>query len=309
MASQPDRVQRLTYPAGYPGTVDTVKLLGRLALEGAQSPRIRTRARQLFSGLSMSDVTGRAARVWDFILDHVTFLNNPLGAQHITTPDRLDAEIDEGNAGEACASISVYAAALLGSVGVLSRFVIVGWDPRSPEKFRHVYLEIVDKAARQVLPFDAVGAMQVGPSFQLGDTLVTKGLPVERWSLDGEKLAANQLGETDWGALIRNAVQGIANTADQFGPYGQLVGGIVRTGEMVYDRATGEPVGEKVKLTGEQRAQQAADALNVVASAGSGKLAKPLKDRAKDEIGKAASEWWPWALGIGLGVLVLRRAR
>lgn len=295
MASMPDRVQRLTFAGGYPGTVSTVQLLGQLALEGAQSPRIRARARGLFAGLGMNDLAGRAAAVWDFILQHVTYLNNPLGAQHLTKPDRLDAEIDEGTAGECCASISVYAAALFGSVGILSRFVIVGWNPREPDKFRHVYLELIDKKTRTVIPFDPVGAMQVGEGFELGDSLAHDGLPIQRWSLDGKQLAANQLGDTDWGAILRNALDTTAKGADAFGPWGQLVGGVIRTGETVFDAASGAVLGEKVKITsGTRGALTPAAAKNArqVIQGGKGGKGESGMSSWLPYAAAAAAAWW-----------------
>jgi len=300
----PDRVQRLTFAGGYPGTVSTVQLLGQLALKGAQSPRIRARARGLFAGLGMNDLAGRAAAVWDFILESVTYLNNPLGAQHITEPDRLDAEIDEGTAGECCASISVYAAALFGSVGILSRFVIVGWDPREPSKFRHVYLELVDKKTRTVIPFDPVGAMQVGESFELGDSLAHDGMPIQRWGLDGKQLAAGQLGETDWGAIIRGALNSVAKGADQFGPYGQLVGGALRTGETIYDAVSGET--KNVIRTGESIVDKVTglvvgEKLKLTPAGGKG-LRVTQKPKPKSD---GVSSWLPYAAAAAAAVWVL----
>lgn len=231
----PDSVKVLQMPAGYAGTVATVKLFGELVRRRYQHPRIRTRARELFQGTGMRDFQERLQRLFDFIVGHVTYMPNPLGVQHVTDPVRLDEEIEAGTAAESCAGISVYAATVLAAAGIPADFEIMGWDPNKQTQFRHIALR-VRGPGNQAVEFDPVGTMAYPDQFGLGDTLAREDLPVQFWDLDGGRLEGT---EEDVFAVL-DTVQAAAN---KLGPYGQLASGFVQIGRDVYEKATGKHVG------------------------------------------------------------------
>lgn len=241
--SMPSRVDQIQVPAGYAGTKDVVALMGDLVQRGLQHPRIRARAKSLVNGLAPGDFLNRVAAVWQFVLGRITYVGNPLGTQHLTAPETLDEEIDAGDAAECCASISVYAASLLASIGIPSVFVIVGFDPKQPDTFQHCYLEVLDKRSHQTLPFDAVGAMFYPDEFGLGDVLKVDG-PVQRWTIDHERVS---LGDIDWNKVIDTVAAAGQMVASQFGPVGVAVGNVIRDGDNLYHAATGQYLGKVAK--------------------------------------------------------------
>jgi transglutaminase-like putative cysteine protease len=185
VAVLPTSVRTHTFPSGYPTTKGTIDLLVRHIVEDSRKPRLRARVRELFRDLPQLDVEGELRAVWDFVLSHVRYMRDVLGTEHITYPDELDREVDDGTAAEDCESIAAYAAALLAAAGHASRLVIIGRRPDQPKRFSHCYLEVENYRTGQWIPFDTVGALEHG--LALGQAVSWPG-PIERFDLDGRKV-------------------------------------------------------------------------------------------------------------------------
>jgi len=246
MASRlPDSVRVIRLPGGYQGTVGVVRLMAELVRKRYQHPRLRARARELFAGVQMFDLNERLRRLYEFLTTRITFTPNPLELQHLTDPVRLDEEIDAGLAGECCASIATYAAALLAAVGVRSEFEILGWDAQQPRQFRHVALRVYGPGGQKIT-FDPVGGMAYGGNFDVGDTLARDGLPVEHWGMDGARL--DGLGDTY--TDVRTAIDAVKTLVNLVPVYGPMASEVIQIGEDVYDRVSGSYLGRAAGLPG-----------------------------------------------------------
>jgi hypothetical protein len=185
VAVLPTSVRTHTFPSGYPTTKGTIDLLVQHIVEDSRKPRLRARARELFRHLPQLDVEGELRAVWYFILSNVRYMRDVVGTEHLTYPEELDREVDDGTAAEDCESIAAYAAAILAAAGHASRLVIIGRRPDRPKRFSHCYLEVENYRTGQWIAFDTVGALEHG--LQLGQAVSWPG-PVERFDLDGRKV-------------------------------------------------------------------------------------------------------------------------
>lgn len=249
----PDRNTLESVPVGYPATDAALRKMVGLVRADYIKPRIRARARDVLRGTALTDFPGRVRAVWDFIVGAITYIPNPVGTQHLTSPEELDREIDEGNAGEACASVSAYAAALLAAAGIQSYFAAIGWRDDQPARFRHVALIVVDSRTRNQLWFDPVAAWAY-PDFDLGQTLWRPGLPLElRHTLTGNReegrgpmnLRDVAIGDVDAEQTAKTVVDGVKGAANAFGPWGALFTAGISAGESAYQAITGHPLGGK----------------------------------------------------------------
>lgn len=240
-------------PTGYPATDAALRRMVDLVRQDYVKPRIRARARQLLAGLGLADFRGRLRAIWNFILDHITYLPNPVGAQHLTSPEELDRQIDENEAGEACASVCAYAAALLAAAGVQSYFAAIGWIEGQPRRFRHVALIAIDPRTRSLVWFDPVAAWAYA-GFELGETLWRPGLPLQlRHTLTGEiesgagpmNFRELAIGDIDAEQIARGALDATKSIANAFGPWGSLFTAGINAGEAAFQAATGRPLGQK----------------------------------------------------------------
>ncbi len=255
-----DATYKFEFPPGYGVTRGTVKLLAEAVRLYSIHPRIRQRARQLTSFLRSMDMDGEIRAVWDFILDHVRYLRDPLFAEYITAPDKLDEMVDEGTAQEDCEGVALYAATLLASMGIESEFEIQGRNPSKPTKFSHCSLRVLNPRTKQWISFDPIGYWETqagtfGPDahFDLGDSLHLPGEPIEHWQLDGRKAMGGLLSGLfddcglgdDYGTKqqVEQYSDPVANALMNFGPYGALIGAAVKGGEAVADSQIKKPPG------------------------------------------------------------------
>jgi len=187
--SQPERIARFRFAAGAPLTEGTIRLLLATLRREYTHPRIRARARQLFADLEPMDFDGEIRAVWEWVTDPrvLRYMRDPVGVEHITTPERLDREIDEGGAAEDCESIVLYAATLLAAAGIKSELVAIGYDPRKPEHFRHLMMYAIHPTTGERIAFDPTAAQRFA-EWNLGDTIERPGWPSRAWSLDGARV-------------------------------------------------------------------------------------------------------------------------
>ena len=213
-ARLPDRVSRWDFCPGQQLTDATIRILLGELRAAYLDPRIRARARTLFARLDPFDYEAEIAAVWQWIAsaDAVRYMRDPLGAEHITTPVRLDEEIDQGTAAEDCESLTLYAATLLASAGIKSLLEGIGWNPARPNELTHLSLQVIHPITKRRISFDSTAAQRYRGSFALGDTLWRPGLPRRLWNLDGEIIDDDRSNDTMRHLSMRDAVFGDINT-------------------------------------------------------------------------------------------------
>lgn len=127
----PQTLQQI--PGGSAGIRETLKVMKRLAKEGARTPLIRQTAAGLYGGLLQKDSIGEITAIHQFVRDSIRYMRDPVGMENVQTPEAT-LELKYGD----CDDKATLAAALLESTGHPARFVAVGF---APGKFSHVFVE------------------------------------------------------------------------------------------------------------------------------------------------------------------------
>jgi len=132
------KVQVYDYQLGEGDTVsvvsDTLRLMCRLAIVGRNSLNIILLARRLTAKAPENDKISEAKYIFNFVRDHIKYMNDPVGHEMMIEPDKL-LKIRQGD----CDDKSILLSALLLSLGIQTRFVAI----QRPYKntFSHVYVE------------------------------------------------------------------------------------------------------------------------------------------------------------------------
>lgn len=141
--------RRVNLPHGALAIDKTIDLMSRAAMGiyGAHSPRIRSLAIDIIrkAGISEKDKIGEIGAIHRWVMAHLRYVNDPLWQEFITYPETLAFEQKDGD----CDDHAVLEAALLGAVGVRTRFVTVA---PIPGPVSHVYLQAY------VARYDGTGA-------------------------------------------------------------------------------------------------------------------------------------------------------
>lgn len=132
------KARRLTLPPGSLGTGRTIDLMAKAAMGeyGAQSPKIRSLAIKIVrdAGAPAKDKRAEVSAIHDYVQSHLRYISDPLWMETVTYPETLAFEQSDGD----CDDFAVLEAALLGAIGVRTRFVTVA--PK-PGPMSHVYLQ------------------------------------------------------------------------------------------------------------------------------------------------------------------------
>lgn len=93
------------------------------------------------------DVPGQVRMIYDYLSEHVHFVDDPLGLEYVGDPVRMLQEIEQRFyiTGD-CDDVAVLGAALGASIGIAPRFVVLAFhEPGAP--MAHVYAELFDGRA------------------------------------------------------------------------------------------------------------------------------------------------------------------
>lgn len=127
--------QSITIGDGMVGIMDTVALMRRLAREGSRDIRVRNAAAQVIFLQPERSELHEVESLFNFVRDHIRYMRDPLFYEAVAVPAQV-LSLGYGD----CDDKSTLLAAMLESVGYLSRFVITGYaDASRPE---HVYLQV-----------------------------------------------------------------------------------------------------------------------------------------------------------------------
>lgn len=140
----------------YPGLDTVLEEMKRLVTEYKGHPEIRDRAVAVTAGIPRDIRTALpdrrnfhniASAIYDWMKRNIEYVRDPDGIEWLQTPLKT-LEVGYGD----CDDMATLAAALMGSIGIPTRFKVVKADPNNRERYSHVYLEY--QADGQWKPFD-----------------------------------------------------------------------------------------------------------------------------------------------------------
>ena len=265
MPELPDRIQLWASSSDDSGVAGFLRWLSQLVEVRSQHPEIRARVVELFRGLPSGAWSEEIGCLWDWVLGSWRFLPDPFGLEHVLDPVEADRQIEAtGEASDDCESLAAYLATLLSASGIPWMWDAFG-KPGSG-RLSHLALRIWDRSRREWISADPSAGLLVGAG--LGDSRFEAGGRREIFTRDGETMRRKQtagdalFGDLGAGAAAGSAVgsavgsgqgQGWASIvasllgtggqiAQQFGPTGKIVGGVLTGAQGVVQAATGQPV-------------------------------------------------------------------
>lgn len=184
---------------------------------GWRDERIRRKALELVAGVQPG-FQGEVERLFAFVRDAIPYRRDQVDTQRVQAPLQT-LELNSGK----CVDKVVLLAALLGSMGYLSRFVVQKVTPG--DDWSHVYLEAFDDKAGQWIALDPTG------DGHDGRPLAAPGWkqPVhQEFTFDifeGTSMLGSVYGNggIDWGGLLSQGIETAGNVAGAHwgGPYYQ----------------------------------------------------------------------------------------
>jgi len=136
---------------GPDGTDQTVAVMCQVAMGryGARSPRIRALARNIIekAGAPEKDYTAEAYALAKWVRGNVRYMKDVYGQETVSHPEEVAFNMRAGD----CDDQAALLAALLGAVGIPSRFKVMGV---SPHMYSHVYLQA--RPADRWITFDPI---------------------------------------------------------------------------------------------------------------------------------------------------------
>jgi transglutaminase-like putative cysteine protease len=144
------QAERILLSDGPDGTDQTIQAMARAAMgeHGAGSPRIIDLARDIISGVPERDQIGEVEAIHRFVMLHLRYVRDPLWYESITMPETMAFERQAGD----CDDHAVLEAALLGSIGIQTRFVTYAF--KGSPIMSHVALHA--KVGNDWIPLDPI---------------------------------------------------------------------------------------------------------------------------------------------------------
>ena len=253
---------------------------------GWRDERIRRKALELIKG-TQPGFGGEVQRLFEYTRDGIVYRRDQVDTQRVQAPLQT-IELEAGK----CVDKVVLLAALLGSLGYLSRFIVQKVTP--DDDWSHVYLEAFDDKAGQWVALDPTGDGHDGrPLAAIG----WKQPVHQEFTFDifeGTSMLGSVYGNggIDWGGILSQGIETAGNVAGAHwgGPYYQSSWG------------TGYPL----------------DAFGRPINPQTGALIQQPLNAAPNQAGAAVSPfgtqfnipWWGWALvGVIAGSYLLGKGR
>ncbi len=140
-----------TLPDGMKGTDATVALMAKMAMGiyGARSTKIRALAINILNAAKVpeKDYTAETVAIHNWVRDNIRYTRDVAGQETLSHPEELAFNSLAGD----CDDKSMLEVALLGSVGIPTRFITIGLTPYC---YSHVYLEA--NPAGRWIPLDPI---------------------------------------------------------------------------------------------------------------------------------------------------------
>lgn len=120
-------------PSGSAGTSTTLDLMVKITREAKKHLPVRLLALSLVKNNSQKDYRGEVRDLHRFVRDEIRYVKDVNGVETLQVPEKT-LEFKQGD----CDDKSMLLAALLESIGHPTRFVAVGFAPKT---YAHVYVE------------------------------------------------------------------------------------------------------------------------------------------------------------------------
>lgn len=131
-------VEYMVLSGGFAGTDQTVALMRQLTsgVYGSRSPKIRALAINILRSAGVPEKSYQAEMValHNWVRDNIRYTRDVYGQETLAPPEETAFNTKAGD----CDDKSVLLAALLGAVGIPTRFKVLGV---TPEQYSHVYLQ------------------------------------------------------------------------------------------------------------------------------------------------------------------------
>lgn len=102
-------------------------------------PGIRSRAERIVASCVERSETCEVTKIFNYVLAHYRYLNDPTFLEHIKSPEIIDGEINMFGAFQGdCDDVSGYLAALLISIGYRVEYVVISVPGRG-DNYSHIY--------------------------------------------------------------------------------------------------------------------------------------------------------------------------
>ncbi len=151
MQSPPHK--RVALASGSFGTDQTVNTMAKMAMGeyGAGSLKIRDKAIDIIhaAGVNEKDTMGEISAIHDWVKSHLHYIKDPIDVEFVTYPETLAFVKPYGD----CDDHVILESALLGALGIPSRFVTVGTGPFG---MNHVYMEALITKSAKWIPLDPI---------------------------------------------------------------------------------------------------------------------------------------------------------
>ena len=253
---------------------------------GWRDERIRRKALELVAGVQPG-FKGEVERLFTFTRDVIPYRRDQVDTQRVQAPLQT-IELQSGK----CVDKVVLLAALLGSLGYLSRFVVQKVTPG--DDWSHVYLEAFDDKAGQWIPLDPTGDGHDGRPMAAPGWKQPVHQEFTFDIFEGTSMLGSVYGNggIDWGGILSQGIETAGNVAGAH--FGGPWYASTNTGTYPLD-AFGRPINPQT-----------------------GALIQQPLNTAPNQAGAAVSPfgtqfnipWWGWALvGIVAGSYLLGKGR
>ncbi len=194
-----------------PGLRRKMEDLVRLAVVSRSDPSVIRAAREAVLSAPAKDREAEAAGIYRWVREHVRYTRDPLG---VDTFHHARHTIAQG-AGD-CDDMAILVAAMLGAVGIASRFVVISTSRSQPDRWRHIYVEALVRPG-QWWPLDATEPY--GPGWAPPSAVRTLVFPVPNQAAEIDAqvrgLGLGEVGELGFG--IKHLIHSVGKAAGRIG--------------------------------------------------------------------------------------------
>lgn len=156
----------LTIPGGDAGIYATLTIMRQLAHTGASDPRVRRLIQPWVVGLGR-EPWAQIDAIAALLTDSCDFLPDPSTAEHLTPPGDYAAAIAQGQLVQLdCDDAALLAAALGLTIGLVARFVVVGFGiaPSGAVPLVHIWTELAPDPSGPWGPLDVTAPASGSPT-------------------------------------------------------------------------------------------------------------------------------------------------
>lgn len=132
-------IQTMNISDNVNGNIETVKVMTKLALQGAEDPYVRAITEEVVKGLRSHAFADESRAIGAFVRDNVRYLQDPLNVERLIVPAALLKNAVAGHAQGDCDDMALLAATMLLSAGHDPVFRAVRYQGHSGP-FNHIYV-------------------------------------------------------------------------------------------------------------------------------------------------------------------------